>query len=247
MAKAATAFSFKYSTVAGFSLQDDPDTEASTFDYKALNLGLVDQDYDTDEEYDPDHVKTQWQRFQSKVSHLNRNSANNIQYKVFYMGRHGQGVHNVAEKKDGRRAWDDYWSKLDGDGILSWSDAHLTEQGKSEALQANAFWAHEIVTQKIPVPETYCTSPLDRCITTANLTFNGLPLPAERPFVAEVKELLREVIGEHTCDWRSSKSFIQESFPSVTFEPGFTEQDELWRPDVRDEQRADCTSQEALR
>ena len=90
-------------------------------------------------------------------------------------------------------------------------------------------------TQHIPVPESYYTSPLDRCLSTANITFNGLKLPAQQPCVPEVKELLREVIGVHTCDRRSSKAYIHKNFPTYTFEPGFAEEDEMWRPDVRED------------
>ena len=90
-------------------------------------------------------------------------------------------------------------------------------------------------TRHIPVPESYYTSPLDRCLSTANITFNGLKLPTQQPCVPEVKELLREVIGIHTCDRRSSKGYIRQNFPSYTFEPGFAEEDEMWRPDIRED------------
>ena len=38
----------------------------------------------------------------------------------------------MGEAKYGTKAWDDYWSKLDGDGELYWLDAHLTEKGKQQ-------------------------------------------------------------------------------------------------------------------
>lgn len=41
-------------------------------------------------------------------------------------------------------------------------------------------------------------------------------------------------MGVHTCDERSTKSTIEKRFPSYRIEPGFTEQDELWSPDVRE-------------
>lgn len=49
-----------------------------------------------------------------------------------------------------------------------------------------------------------------------------------------VKELLREVNGVHTCDRRSTKSYIHSEFPLCIFEPGFAENDELWSPDTRE-------------
>ena len=127
-----------------------------------------------------------------------------------------------------------YWSKRDGNGTAIWADAHLTEKGAKQAQKANAFWANEIATQEIPLPERYYTSPLHRCLATANITFSGLQLPDHHSFIPEVKELVREVIGIHTCDRRSSKTYIQTNFPNYTFEPGFSENDELWRPDFRE-------------
>lgn len=91
-----------------------------------------------------------------------------------------------------------------------------------------------MATQHIPLPETYYTSPLHRCLATADITFHGLQLPAQQPCVPEVKELLREVIGVHTCDRRSNKTYIHAHFPTYTFEPGFAEEDEMWRADVRE-------------
>ncbi len=84
------------------------------------------------------------------------------------------------------------------------------------------------------MPEKYYTSPLDRCLATADITFHGLQLPSHKPFVPEVKELLREVIGIHTCDRRSNKTYIHANFPAYTIEPGFAEEDELWSPDIRE-------------
>lgn len=93
---------------------------------------------------------------------------------------------------------------------------------------ANAFWKKEIAQQKIPYPESYYTSPLTRCLRTANLTFNGIALPQQYPFIPTVKEFFREGISTHTCDRRSNKTYIHNRFPTYRIEPGFTEYDELW-------------------
>ncbi|KAM0801782.1 phosphoglycerate mutase family protein [Usnea florida] len=236
----------KYTTVPGFFLQDEPSTDPGAFDYAASDFGLIKRTYDTDKEYDPDRKKSQWERFHQQIARLNSTSGNRIRYKVIYMGRHGEGVHNVAEACYGTPAWDSYWSKLDGDGTVIWADAHLTEKGIEQARTANRFWASEMETRHIPVPESYYTSPLHRCLSTANITFNGLKLPAQQPCVPEVKELLREVIGVHTCDRRSSKGYIRQNFPSYTFEPGFAEEDEMWRPDVREDHSTHDTRMKKL-
>jgi len=71
-----------------------------------VNFGLISRTYDTDEEYDPNHRTTQWQRFEHQVFRLSRQSGRNVRYKVLYMGRHGEGLHNVAESFYGTPAWD---------------------------------------------------------------------------------------------------------------------------------------------
>lgn len=128
----------------------------------------------------------------------------------------------------GTPGWNCYWSLLNGNSSVSWFDADLTKEGIEQAVIAHDFWAYEIETQKIPVPHSYYTSPLTRCLKTANLTFNGLDLPHRYPFVPTIKELLREGISLHTCDHRRSKSYIHNLFPFWNFEPGFSKNDNLW-------------------
>lgn len=53
-----------------------------------------------------------------------------------------------------------------------------------------------------------------------------------------IKELFREVIGVHTCDRRSSKTFIGERYPSWKFEEGFSEEDLLWSATERESDEA---------
>jgi len=144
------------------------------------------------------------------------------------MGRHGEGFHNAAESYYGTPAWNCYWSELNGNATVSWDDAHLTSDGIEQAQVANNFWRSAIATQKIPTPQTFYTSPLYRCLDTANITFSNLSLPAHHPFVPTIKEKLREGISIHTCDHRSNKTYIHNSFPTYKFESGFPENDTLW-------------------
>ncbi len=123
-----------------------------------------------------------------------------------------------------------YWSLKDGNGTAFWADARITPNGVAQAVKANNFWASHIISQKIPVPETYYTSPLTRCLQTANITFSGLDLPSRRPFIPVVKELFREGISGHTCDRRGTKTYIQGAFPAYKIEAGFSENDLLWKP-----------------
>jgi hypothetical protein len=49
-----------------------------------------------------------------------------------------------------------------------------------------------------------------------------------------VKEDIREDMGIHTCDKRRPRSYTAKRFPDVVIEKGFTEADELWKPDYRE-------------
>ncbi|PGG95526.1 hypothetical protein AJ79_10007 [Helicocarpus griseus UAMH5409] len=237
MAESLCQSHYEYSTVTGYFLQDDPATDPADFDYTVSAFGLINQTYDTDAEFDPKHEKTQWERFARKLESLNAHAGRDTEFRLFYMGRHGEGFHNVAEQFYGTEAWDCYWSKLEGNDTVTWADAHLTETGKEQALLAHDTWAAQMKNH-IPLPQIYYVSPLDRCLQTANLTFNGLPLPDNKAFKPVVKELLRETLGIHTCDRRSPTTHIITTYPSYTLEPNFAPTDPLWEPDLRESNSA---------
>ncbi|KAL9004934.1 MAG: hypothetical protein Q9188_002253 [Gyalolechia gomerana] len=228
-----TTSCFTYTTLSGYFLQDDPSTIAEDFDFISKNFGLINRDYSSDIPGETT-LETQCRRFEREVGRLNAEAGEGVWYKVLYIGRHGQGFHNVAEQRYGREEWDRYYASLEGDSHGQWSDAHLTETGIQQALSVNAFWKRQIAEAKTPAPEKYYTSPLYRCLETANLTFTGLDLPPDRPYNPVVKELLREANGVHTCDRRSSLSFLRSSFPNFSFEPGFQEHDGLWTASHRE-------------
>ncbi|KAK0116756.1 hypothetical protein ONS96_012607 [Cadophora gregata f. sp. sojae] len=228
----------KYSTVTGYFLQDDEATDPKGFDFTTSNFGLKDRTYPADADLSTNSKLTQWQRFAREVSRLNRDSSSKITYKLLYLGRHGEGYHNLAEAFYGTEAWDCYWSLQDGNETSTWADALLTSVGEGQAKKANEFWRSQIKDQKIPTPESYYTSPLLRCLATASITFSGLDLPKEHPFIPTIKENLREVIGVHTCDRRSSKTVIHSHYPDWPFEEGFAEEDPLWSASLRETNHA---------
>lgn len=213
-----------YTVVPGIFLQDDPATIASGFNFTAVNFGLINRTYPSDAH----KQATQWQRLAKYISSLNSKCKNNERYTLLFLGRHGEGYHNAAETYFGTPAWNCYWSEKDGNSTITWADAHLTPTGINQALSVNKFWSHLLKDEKIIPPQTYYTSPLYRCLDTAKLTFSGLDLPRHSPFVPTIKELFREGISAHTCDRRSSKSYIRENFPAYRFEKGFAETDPLW-------------------
>ncbi|KAJ5925652.1 hypothetical protein N7454_008291 [Penicillium verhagenii] len=216
---------FKFSTVPGFFLQDELNTDPATFDYSESNFGLI--------LHGEAPLHTQWQKFIQSINELNNLGGASVQYKVLFLGRHGQGVHNVAETRYGTAAWDAYWSLLDGDEYGNWVDARLTDLGRGQAKTAQETWKTQFA-HGIPAPQSYYVSPLHRTCETAEITFKEQDMPLTEPFQPLIKELLRETLGEHTCDRRSKASEIKAEFPGYRFEPGFAEDDLLWYANHRE-------------
>jgi hypothetical protein len=123
--------SISFTSVPGYFVQDDPATSPTGFDYvgnhqfdygvllcllvrletnepqAAVNFGLINRTYPTDSRFDPKGEKTQWQRFEAYVKNLNSGCGKkpNVEYKVLFLGRHGEGWHNAAESFYGTPAW----------------------------------------------------------------------------------------------------------------------------------------------
>ncbi|KOS22648.1 Phosphomutase-like protein 3 [Escovopsis weberi] len=227
-------FDVQFSTVKGYFLQDDPSTQSSDFDYASWNFGLLNRTYPTDATCASQSGLSQWQRFARWVDYLNngRNrideDGNRVSYRVVFFGRHGEGWHNAAESFYGTPAWNCYYGELDGNSTASWADALLTDDGFAQARKANAYYKKLFEEDGLPYFESYYSSPLRRCIQTANTTFATLDLPATHRFEPVIKELFREGISVHTCDRRSNKTDIHAFAPQFRFEEGFAEQDPLW-------------------
>jgi hypothetical protein len=71
----------------------------------ATNFGLINQSYPGDAMFDLEGKKSQWERFANEVYLLNFRAPSNVQYKVLFIGRHGDGIHNDAETYFGTPAW----------------------------------------------------------------------------------------------------------------------------------------------
>lgn len=81
-----------------------------------------------------------------------------------------------------------YWSKLEGNDTMTWADPKLTGVGIGQARVAREAWKKGLA-ERLPAPQSYYASPMRRCLQTAKETFEGLELPAERPFKVIVKEV----------------------------------------------------------
>ncbi|KAK1727741.1 phosphoglycerate mutase [Colletotrichum acutatum] len=201
-------------------------------------LGLLDMrfgDAAADDDVVAEDEARPWERFASYVRKLNAESPDGVNFKVLYLTRHGLGYHNVQAAKVGTAEWDRYWSHLDGDGAVTWLDAALVDTGIQQAKDLSTFWARATSTtaegEGVPFPESFYTSPLRRCLETSNLAFGPLVEPKGQYFRPLVKEGLRERMTDHTCDKRSSRSWIESAYPRYHIEPGFTEEDRLWKAD----------------
>jgi hypothetical protein len=89
-----------YANAGNATLQSPPRQTEGDFD-------LIEQRYDTDKLL-PDNGKllTQWQRFTHKLKVMNQRAPKEVTYRLLYLGRHGQGYHNVGIMFYGDAAWD---------------------------------------------------------------------------------------------------------------------------------------------
>ena len=87
-------------------------------------------------------------------------------------------------------------------------DPRLTEDGAADAKGVGSFMRHD----HLPPPQTYYSSPLRRCITTATYIYGALHGPMLSP-KNRVKEDLRVWMGcehNHSPDQRRTKKQIEE-------------------------------------
>ncbi|KAF9509648.1 hypothetical protein BS47DRAFT_138544 [Hydnum rufescens UP504] len=97
---------YTFELAQGFFLQELDETEPTGLPDR---FGLIDAS------------PQRWELFQDKVKTLQlQENTDDSSYKVFFVGRHGQGWHNLAEAKYGTSAWNSYWSHLNTDGQIVW-------------------------------------------------------------------------------------------------------------------------------
>jgi broad specificity phosphatase PhoE len=188
-----------------------------------------------------DERSDRWTTFWSKIARLNADEkAKGVEYKVFFLGRHGEGVHNLAVDKYGvhqpgvgggpitKEDWFRYWSHRNGDGVLTWGpDPHLTSKGFCDAKLVHSVWTQELPFG-IGLPQTSYCSPFTRTLVTNVITFNGLTGYNQNDTI--IVENCRGLSRTQTPELRRCKSYIRSMFPGFTFEEGFSENDGLWDP-----------------
>ncbi|XP_048134828.1 phosphoglycerate mutase-like protein 1 isoform X2 [Rhodamnia argentea] len=162
--------------------------------------------------------------------------------KTLHLVRHGQGIHNV----EGDKNYKAYMNPV-------YLDAHLTPLGWQQVDNLRKHVQACGLSKKI---DLVITSPLLRTLQTAVGVFGGegytdrfdvLPLMVanagnsgraaisslDSPPIVAV-ELCREHLGVHPCDKRSSVTDYQFLFPGVDFSLIESDEDILWKADVRE-------------
>ncbi|KNF03668.1 hypothetical protein PSTG_03188 [Puccinia striiformis f. sp. tritici PST-78] len=116
--------SLQLSSISGWFIQDQLNSDPSQFHIYHPNssFGLINN-------RSPDR----WIKFKEQINHLIKNSPSDIRYKVFFIARHGQGFHNIAESKYGTTLWDCYWSEKNTDGELIWVRLHTCDKRRSKS------------------------------------------------------------------------------------------------------------------
>jgi len=206
--------------ILGFFRQDGPDANATKIGPAPDRFGLID-----------DKGKY-WKKFQEDIKKLNKKAEKYTEYKVLYLGRHGEGWHNVGQDIYGEDAWDEKWGRMNGNGNITWGpDARLTPKGVHQAMEVNHVWRRELYHGGgIPLPTKTFVSPLRRALHTFNISYSNLDIPPPT-----IIEDLRDTNGLRTSDIRHNKTWLHAHYPTYKFEEGFTEQDELWTKDTREQ------------
>ncbi|KAG7663772.1 uncharacterized protein J8A68_002632 [[Candida] subhashii] len=146
--------------------------------------------------------------------------------KLFFIQRHGDAYHNIAPSLFSPTDWNCYWQFQPGDGNITWEDAELTPTGQEEIRSLSTQIQN---TTDFPEVEVYYVSPLRRTLETWDLTWRN-----HTDKIPTIKELSRETYGLDTESERHSESYISENYPGFDFESGFSEEDVLWTPNVRE-------------
>lgn len=209
---------WKFEIVPNFFKQSDEATDPLNFNYLKEDFGRV----------------LSWEETFSKLSELNKDAPENVSYKVFFLARHGQGYHNLANSVYGQVEWDRKWSKLNGDGKMVWGpDPELTDLGVLQAVENNTVWKEQL-QKGCKLPTKWFSSPFTRSVDTLIHTWKDIiDLEKEKPLI---KEDFRETMGVHTCDKRSSRTIIASKYEPKGFviEEGFAEEDIYFKDDYRE-------------
>ncbi|OUM53146.1 hypothetical protein BVG19_g2406 [[Candida] boidinii] len=218
---------WRFEVVHGFFKQSDPNTNDLKFNYLDSDFGLHPNDWET--------LKS---NFNELLKSVEKNDK--IDYKILFLSRHGQGYHNLCVEKYGLDLWNEKYCKLTNDDEITWApDPKLTEKGEAQAIINNKAWKEQI-SKGCPIPTAFFVSPLNRSSTTLVKTWNEIIInnnsSPQGSIPITVVEKVRETLGIHLCNERSTKTVINNNFAKFNFkfEENFAENDELFNVIYKD-------------
>ncbi|KAK2464588.1 hypothetical protein APHAL10511_003377 [Amanita phalloides] len=155
----------KFEVVPGYFVQDTQDPSA--LPPIPRRFGLLDE-------------KT-WYDVTSNLTSLRADADPGTSYILFFLGRHGQGYHNVGAENH-PDDWAGVWTKQEGD-----ADAYLTPYGEQQAVKARDAWKGELPFG-IPVPDKMYCSPLTHALRTHEMTFGDVESPPTTLVLEDCRE-----------------------------------------------------------
>jgi len=119
----------------------------------------------------------------------------------FIVIRHGEATHNVGAETEGDSAYDN----------PAYRDAALTAKGITQASEAG-----KAIATEYPKVAAIWSSPLRRCLQTAENVMASIGYPADNLYVHD--SLLERQGRGHICNTRSLTKDIRRAFPDFKTE-----------------------------
>jgi len=162
------------------------------------------------------HPNSTWAQQQAEFEALS--AAHPSARRVMFL-RHGEGIHNAAERDLGKTVWESTECLKE-----TYFDPPLNEvgvqQGKEVGSAFERAFAHGLKVDAIVV------SPLTRAIETAMQATGPLWTAPDVPRLAV--ELARERFGKNICDKRKTRAELAQLFPNVDFASGLVDDADVW-------------------
>ncbi|KAG8697353.1 hypothetical protein FRC08_006581 [Ceratobasidium sp. 394] len=221
---------FSYEVVPGYFIQTDDSSDPATVGPNPPAFGLK-----------ANTSTTYWSDFTNSIAKLQKEAPRGVKYAVCWFGpvmdRGGTMYPSrFTGRKPGTTIGPCWMEMRTSHGVVA--DPELTDLGKQQAQLAHDAWVTELAKKDpVPLPTKLFLSPLSRAASTLEITFRGILLGdkgSHGTMKPLIMENLREDIGEHTCDKRRTRTYLQGAYPDFCIEAGFTEEDELWTADHRE-------------
>ncbi|KAI5968665.1 PMU1 [Candida margitis] len=213
--KGQLEFPWEFQVVQGFFKQSDSKTDDKVFNYATDHMGRL----------------KPWKVIIDDLLQLNQEAPDNVEYKLLFLARHGNGYHNQIVETYGLDRWNKELHKLGKFGDIEYGpDPQLTPLGMAQAEENHRLWQQEL-QEGAPIPSKFYVSPLQRSCNTLQITWADLK---PKSIVPQVDELIRETCGRNLCDKRSPKRVIQQRFPDFNTDGVVDEEDVLYHDDERE-------------